>query len=199
MNMRALGVDVARYGTNMTVMTGVDQHKILDIRAYSKKSTMETVGLIIEMFKDLGFDKVRDIIVIDDTGVGGGVTDRLRELGYHVLAFNFGGKPKLEHSKINPVNAKTELYWNVREVMKGEEFKIIDKGKLLSQLSNVRYHITSTDKFEIVSKEDMMKLGYESPDYADSFGLALWGLRNTTGMGEALMGSIVNDTQGTNF
>jgi hypothetical protein len=45
----------------------------------------------------------------------------------------------------------------------------------------------------------MMKLGYESPDYADSFGLALWGLINSVGMGEVMMGSIINDSQGTNF
>jgi len=160
---------------------------------------MQTVGLAVEMFKDLGFNKQRDVIVVDDTGVGGGVTDRLRELGYHVIAFNFGGKPHTDSNDIDPLNAKAELFWNVREVMRSGDFKIIDKGKLLSQLSNIRYNITSSDKFEIIDKTKMQKLGYESPDYADSFALALWGLRKTVGMAEGITGTVMGNLLDNNF
>lgn len=46
------------------------------LRKFGKKSTMVTVGEVVNALEETGATVVR----IDDTGVGGGVTDRLEEL-----------------------------------------------------------------------------------------------------------------------
>ena len=50
--------------------------------AYGSRSTMETVGRILKVARELAVEtKTKPTIVVDDVGVGGGVTDRLREVG----------------------------------------------------------------------------------------------------------------------
>ena len=71
-----LGVDVARYGEDLTVIYHRRGPVARRRRKFGKRSTMVTVGEIIEVLRETGASVVR----IDDTGVGGGVTDRLEEL-----------------------------------------------------------------------------------------------------------------------
>ncbi|EMF0097120.1 DEAD/DEAH box helicase family protein, partial [Enterococcus hirae] len=78
-----IGVDVARYGDDSTILFPRIATRALEYEKYSKRSTMETTGYVINMAKNLmsqypSIDKV--MIKVDDTGVGGGVTDRLEEL-----------------------------------------------------------------------------------------------------------------------
>lgn len=56
--------------------------------SYRGKDTMVTCGHAISLFNTLDFNKEFDYFVVDDTGVGGGVTDRLVELGYNVIPVN---------------------------------------------------------------------------------------------------------------
>jgi len=57
---------------------------------------METVGRVVALATVVGLlhgmQPKHIPINVDDTGVGGGVTDRLRELGYSAHGVDFGGK-----------------------------------------------------------------------------------------------------------
>lgn len=71
-----LGVDIARYGEDSSVIYHRLGPVARRLRKFGKKSTMVTVGEIVMALEETGATVVR----IDDTGVGGGVTDRLEEL-----------------------------------------------------------------------------------------------------------------------
>lgn len=173
--VNVIGIDVARFGEDTTVFTAMDNLKMLDLDWHNGKDTMRTVGKGIRMFKELGFKKEFDLFVIDDTGLGGGVSDRLNELGYHVLRVNFG---EAADDAENYYLIKAEIYWSVRRVFLEKQIRILDKGKLVGQMPTMRYDMTSKGQIEIVNKKKMKKDGQKSPDFADSTALAIWGVLN---------------------
>ena len=111
-------------------------------------------------------------VATDDTGVGGGVTDRLRELGYPVLAVNFSNQAfDREHFK----SVRDEMYWIMREMFRADEIAIPDDGALISQLSSIKYKIRDNNKkIEIEGKAEITKRGLKSPDESDSVALAIY-------------------------
>ena len=194
---KTIGIDVARYGSNNTVFVGMHHKEMMALDWHNGKNTMETCGKAIEMFERLGCNKNQDRFVVDDTGVGGGVTDRLVELGYNVLPVNFGSNSSDERF----FNLKAEIMWNMRDLFLTGNIKIIDKGKLAAQLPTIEYEYTSNGKLKIVSKETMSKRGMESPDFADALALATWGNYTKIGgyvdsdvdiEGETLAGNLLN-------
>lgn len=168
-----IGIDVARFGTDNTVFTVMDNLQMLDLDWHNGKDTMQTCGKAIALFREYGFSKEFDIIVVDDTGLGGGVTDRLIELGYNVVPVNFGSSS--DESEVY-MNIKAEIYWKLRGVFKREEIAIIDRGRLVGEVPTVRYDMTSKGQIKIIDKKTMKKDGFDSPDFADSLALAVYGV-----------------------
>lgn len=126
-------------------------------------------------------------IKVDDSGVGGGVTDQLREivkergLPYKVLPIiNNGAANDQDHYD----NAGTEQWGVLREMlndnlsshMQGEPSKVDlpQDEKLISQLTTRKYRMTSRGKIALERKEDMKKRGLQSPDRADAVVLSLY-------------------------
>lgn len=190
-----LAIDVARYGADSTSLVGMNNFKMIGFRKHTGKDLMQTVGIAITMFEELGFDRNMDTIAVDDTGLGGGVTDRLNELGYNVMPINFGGASSDPETY---VNLKAEIYWYLRSVFKDELISIKDAGKIASQIPTIRYSYTSSAKLQIVSKETMKKQGLGSPDDADALAIACWAVRAAssefpgpeTGSGNTIVGNI---------
>ena len=169
-----LGIDVARFGSDDTSMTAMNNHEMLAHRKFNGKDLMQSCGLAIELFNEMGFEKSMDLIAVDDTGLGGGVTDRLNELGYNVLPINFGTKAETEDEFRN---LKAEIYWHMRLLFHKNDVSILDSGNMVSQIPTVRYNYTSNGRLEIVSKKEMKKQGLDSPDDADSLAIALWAVK----------------------
>ena len=201
-NMLHVGVDVARFGDDKTVITTRHGMRVDPQLKYAKQSTMETVGRILiicrEWIRDWGsrHPNVYDMygapatgrcrVRIDDTGVGGGVTDRLQEivmeesLPIEVIPCNNAGKAHDAHYE----NAGTEMWGNIRELMeqnfsaklRGEEpvLQLPKDDELIKQLANRKYKLTSRGRIVLEKKEDMKKRGLGSPDCADSLALCLY-------------------------
>jgi len=168
-----LGLDVARYGTNKTVLTTYRPTRIERIKTIQNKSTVEAVKLVVQEGISAGAKLTQ--VTVDDTGVGGGVVDRLRELGYPVLAINFGQKPS---DQMHFKGIRDEMYWNLRELFRADELTIPNNEALIAQLSAIKYKINPrTNKIEIETKDEMKKRGLKSPDEADSLVIAVWGAR----------------------
>ncbi len=201
-NMLHVGVDVARFGDDKTVVTTRQGMRVDPQRKYAKQSTMETVGHVLRICKDwisawterhpglydaygsslTGRCRVR----IDDSGVGGGVTDRLKEvveeegLPIEVIPCNNGGKAMDAHYE----NAGTEMWGNIRELMEqnfsskirgdGPVLQLPQDEELIKQLANRKYHMTSRGRIALEKKDDMKKRGLGSPDCADSLALCLY-------------------------
>jgi hypothetical protein len=172
-----LGLDVARYGTNKTVLTSFTPPRVDSIKSIQKKSTTHAVNLVIQAAVSAGA-KLQQVTT-DDTGVGGGVTDRLRELSYPVIAINFSQKPA------DPMHfrfIRDEMYWHLRELFRSDEIEIPPNDTLIAQLSAIKYKVDpKKGRIEIETKEDMKKRGLRSPDEADSLAIAVHGARRQKG------------------
>lgn len=172
-----LGLDVARYGTNKTVLTVYQPDKVQRITAVQNRSTMDAVNLVVKEAIAVGAKLMQ--VTVDDTGLGGGVVDRLRELGYPVLAVNFSQKPT------DPIHFRAirdEIFWNLRELFRSDEIIIPYNERLMAQLSAIKYKINPRNgRIEIENKDEMKKRGLDSPDEADSLAIAVWGARRMKG------------------
>lgn len=192
-----IGIDVARFGSDTTVFTAMDNEKMLELDWHSGKNLMETCGKAINIFDNMGFEKEFDKFVVDDTGLGGGVTDRLVELGYIVQPINFGSSSSEPEAY---VNIKAEIMWHLRDLFMKGEISILDVGKLVAELPTMRYDYNSRSQLAIVSKAQMKKDGLQSPDFADSLALAVWGIRSSGfGSGMDVSGGVGKTVGGNLF
>jgi len=175
---KILGVDVARYGTDYTVMIGYENGRQIYKRKYAKKNLVYTTNQIIALITQQNFK----IIVIDDTGLGGGVTDNLFEFiannenykDVNIIPINFAEKAYHESEYDDII---TELYFNAKNMLEDKKIRIEDEGTLIAELCNRKYKFTNKGKFKIESKDDYKKrTGAKSPDEADAFVLCLWGI-----------------------
>lgn len=188
-NLLHIGCDVARYGDDKTVITPRIASKIFPFEKYSKKSTMETAGNVIKICKEYmkKYPKLkRCIIKIDDTGVGGGVTDRLREvvseekLPYSIIPVNNGSSATDDYY----ANLGAQIWGVLRDALE-ENFSAVMQGndpiielpyddEMIKQLSNRKKKITSKGKIQLESKDEMKSRNVGSPDIADSITLAFY-------------------------
>lgn len=163
-----LGVDVARFGTDLTVFYLGDGLRYRCIHAVQGQDLMQTCGAVVVAMREhhIPAENVR----IDDTGVGGGVTDRLKELGHKVTAINFGAGASREEDY---ANARAELFFTLKERFRLGDIALDPTDqKLLRDLSVLRYKQTSRGQMQMEAKaEAKRKLGY-SPDRADALALA---------------------------
>lgn len=167
---RILAVDVARFGEDETVFSCIEKVSDLNFHhihqeTWKNKSLMEVVGKTIDLKRQLK----ADIIVIDDTGMGGGVTDRLREMRYKVFPFN-GGEAATNGMYFNK---RSEAFFILKEMIDRKQLKIMNDLELQEQLMSVRYKFRSLNgKKALISKDEMRKEGLKSPDRADALAMA---------------------------
>ena len=166
-----IGVDVARFGSDETVLMLLRDEKVADTRAYIGRDLMQTCGEVLRLKNDHNLDETA-LVVVDDVGLGGGVTDRLREQGHRVLAFKGGAKARDADQFFN---RRAESWWALREVFRAGTISIPDDDKLKSQLTSVRYLARSDGRIQLEKKDAMLKRGVPSPDRADALVMAVWG------------------------
>lgn len=153
---KVLGVDPAAGGDNSAVV--MKSGNLMQIVFNQKlQNTMDLVGVIMEKYRELQ----ADYIVVDKTGVGQGVYDRLRDLDYPVRGVSFGEKS--EDDQFN--NLKTEWHWRLRKW-------ILSGGKLLNdvgwnELEVIKYK-NKDGKIIIQPKEELFKEGIASPNVVDA-------------------------------
>lgn len=168
-----LGVDVARFGDDQSVIyfrKGRDgrTHAPIELRS------LDTMALAARVA--LEFDKYRaDGLFVDETGIGAGVVDRLRQLGYPVIGVQFGAKPDraLPGTDMHAYfNKRAEIWGEMREWLKGGA--IPDSVEIEQELTGPEYTFRLRDGRDAIlleSKEDMKKRGLASPDIADALAL----------------------------
>jgi phage terminase large subunit len=161
-----VGVDVARFGGDRTEMYRRRGAKTIAHESYTKKDTVFTA----DAAWDLAGRNPEVAIKVDDTGVGGGVTDNLRRLGARVAPVNFGGEPA---DKKKYTTAADEMWFEFPV----DEIEIPDDPGLMEELSGRRYGYDKTGRRKVEPKEEFRKRYGRSPDKADALLLAYYGAR----------------------
>ena len=152
-----IGVDVARFGEDRTVIYKRKGMKIIDSRVYLGQDTQRTAQEAYEM----AGRSQKVAIKVDDTGVGGGVTDALRGWGANVIPVNFGATA---HNTDMYTSIADELWFN----FPADEAQIPDDTELLRELTSRQYNYDTRGRRKIESKADMKKRIGKSPDKADA-------------------------------
>ncbi len=153
-----LGVDVARSKTgDDTVIYKRRGMKIIDRKSWKGQDTMRTAQEALDMIKE---DK-SITIVVDNTGVGTGVSDRLEQLGAKVFRFNAGGAAQ---NSDRYGNAKAEM-WHEFDIKSAD---IPDNPQLIYQLTSCQYTHDKKGRRMVESKEEHKKRIGRSPDDADA-------------------------------
>lgn len=156
-----LGVDVARFGADETVIMHRAGPVARIIKTLPTCDTMELTGHVVQSIRDTQAAAAK----IDGVGVGAGVLDRLVELNYPAFDMQSGsGATDPEKYK----NARAEWWWGLRTRFEDGDIDIENDEILISQLANIKYKVTSRGQILIESKEDMKKRGLPSPDRADT-------------------------------
>ncbi len=173
------GVDVARFGSDRTALCKRTGNVVISLKSASGLDLMQTVGWVVNEAKA---DRPAEICV-DTIGLGSGVADRLREMGYNVRDVNVA-----EASAMNP-NAnklRDELWLSVRDWLATRAVKLPKDDTLRHELVAPRFTFTSSGKIQVESKDNMRKRGMRSPDLGDSLCLTFASTAAGVG-GRALM------------
>lgn len=168
-----LGVDVARYGNNSSVIyprRGRDA-RTLPYRKFDKITTMQLVDEIMKMMVLYN----TNLVAVDGGGVGGGVIDRLKQLNVPVIEVQFGSKASppqagTNRSKSKYFNKRAEIWGAIREWL--PTGCLPDDNNLVEELCAPLYQINSEDVIQLERKDEISKrLDGLSPDVADALAL----------------------------
>jgi phage terminase large subunit len=180
---KTIGVDVARFGTDSTVLTSLHGAKQLGRKELFKHGTIEVTGEVINLSKEIGG---ADIIVVDETGVGGGVVDLLKDAVSNgslpkrceIRGIQFGAACERDEDKEKYVNIKARMFGLLADDLKNEKDGIVllDEAVYLDELPSILYRYNQKGQMVIESKDEYKKrTGRKSPDSADSLALANFG------------------------
>lgn len=178
------GQDMARYGTDSTVCFPRHGGWVEQPIAWNKVSLMESADRILKIIDPMDFNTRLNI---DDTGNGGGTTDRLRQIKnellhaakpvhqYMIAAYNFSSKENMtDPDKFADITS--ELYWNLRSWFMKKRIALPKNSRLFDELVGRRWFINRQGKIQVESKDDYKKrTGGKSPDFADALALAFAG------------------------
>ena len=158
-----LGCDVARFGHDLTVVIRRQGPVARIVWKAKGADTMSTAGFLKDYCENNDVDKV----VIDDSGVGGGVVDRLEETGLRrarVVPFIAGAKA-LDRDHF--YNRAAEVWWLMARAYRSGELDTDDDAALIGQVSSRRRAHTSDARIRLESKKGMRG----SPDEADALAM----------------------------
>lgn len=155
-----LGVDFARMGQDSSVLILAERQYpdtqgvyIIGIYELKHKALTEIVGRIKALHKKFQFKR----IYLDETGLGAGPTDFLKEdLKITINPITFTQKNK------------EDLYSNLKLLMERGKLKYPNHDKLIYQLTDLRYEFSSNGMLKLHHSDN----GHD--DFPDSLALAVW-------------------------
>ena len=155
--------DVARFGRDSTVVALRQGAAARILRKMRGADTMQVAGYL----KSCCAEREVAALVVDDTGVGGGVVDRLREEGIgrtRLVAFIANQRAE-DYTRFN--NRAAEVWWEMRKRYLSGEISTGSDEALIAQVSSREYSLDSKGRVRLEDKKSMGK----SPDEADALAM----------------------------
>ena len=160
-----LAVDVARFGSDRSVILTRRGNSVENVQTFHHLDTMQLAGWVAAAIRETG----PEVVVVDEIGVGAGVVDRLREQSFPVRGINVARRARQDGLFIN---LRAEGYWQLRELFSSGEIAIPNDNQLIGELAALRYSFDSQGRIQMESKDSMRQRGLPSPDKADALMLA---------------------------
>ena len=159
-----LACDVARFGHDKTVVIRRQGPVARILWRVAGHDTMKVAGFL----KGYCDQNEVETLVVDDTGVGGGVVDRLKEVRpgqARVVPFIAGQKAD---NDTHFANRTAGAWWTMRNAYLSRELDTDDDPAMIGQVSSRRYWVRSDGRIRLQSKDSM----YRSPDEADALAMS---------------------------
>lgn len=161
---KRIGVDVARYGNDATVLAPRQGRLVgpfVEMQGADGPQIAARIMLAEERWQP-------ELVLVDDTGgYGATVIDCLRMAGRTPIAVNFSGRPADQRFK----NVRAEMWWRMAEAVKAGA-KLPRDTVLAKELTEVRYTFTSEGQIKIEDKDHVKARLGRSPDRADALALS---------------------------
>ena len=179
--VKYITADIARLGRDLTI-----------IKVWDGLRNIETVKLKVSLVNE-SVEAIKALIVkhnvnltntiVDEDGVGGGVKDYLGCLGF----VNNSTPIKVNGSKVNFSNLKSQCYWKLAEMINKNELYVIadeeEKSQLIPELEMVRLSKEiDVSKISVLGKDKVKEQLGRSPDYSDALMMRMyWEVNPTAG------------------
>lgn len=191
--LRCIGVDVARYGKDDSVITTLANNVQIGFKALSQRSTTQVAGKVIDIVEHDKSHFGATRVLVDATGVGAGVFDILNEhyrkdRNVEVIEIHFGQSPVLDtdDSKYKDDQGLTEVdrvksrYLNLKsrmfDILASDlkaDLALMNEDIYLEELPTIQYEFTIQGKMKVEGKDSYgARMSGKSPDASDSLALA---------------------------
>ena len=171
---RTLGVDIARFGNDSTVICAAEGGTIIELVSFRKLDLVSVADEIERRIQRHGIDPAR--CSLDDTGLGGGVTDVLRSRGLAVRGVQLGSRARRPERF---ANVSAEMFWNLRSLFEAGAVALgrvaaSRDGKILAeQLLSLAVEYASDGRMRVIGDPGHMAAPSTSPDHVDALALGL--------------------------
>ena len=170
---KAITADVARYGSDKTVLMLWEGLRVVKVYVYQGQGTNATAAAIIATSKLEGVSRSR--IVVDDDGIGGGVVDLIPGC----IAFKNGSRPMEVKGKDEEYkNLKAQCSYTLAQKVNAGEVYIEDhdhRDTIAQELAWIKRDKMDHDgKLSILPKEKVKEGLGRSPDFADNMMMRMY-------------------------
>jgi len=160
-----VGIDVASGGLDYTVVTVIGEHEgefyFIDYKKIDKPDLMQIVDDIDYYLKDYS----EPLVQVDTVGIGKGVHDRLKQLGYRCYEYVAGSKAT-EPNRF--YMRKTEDLFGLSDIMRQERFfNLPNNSSYVLEMRKETFEIARDRLLKHIDPDD------KSPDFLDSLNISM--------------------------
>lgn len=172
--IRTVGMDVASYGDDRTVLAFREGDHIVDLWSFKQSDAMESAGYAVLAIQEF----MPNEFIIDLTGGWGtGIYAKLKEQGVHMVCkitpVTFNAKPRFK--KYRAFNMRSEMWLVFQERMREGRVTLPPDPDLLEEMAFIRFKILGDGaEMRIEPKEETKKLLGRSPDKADAAAMSFY-------------------------
>ena len=158
-----MGVDVARYGDDQSVICVRQGRKIKALYKYRELNTVQLASRVAEKIRE----HHPQMTFVDGIGIGAGVVDQLIASNYqNIVDVNVG---EAASDKELYFNKRAEVWGRLKDWLPYSD--IPDDAELADDLIQPTYFYTPKEQIQLESKKDMKSRGVSSPDVADAIAM----------------------------
>jgi len=160
-----LGIDVARFGDCETILQYRQGRKVYEPIICPTMDLMQTAAFAVETMSR----RKPMVTTVDEIGIGAGVLDRLRQLGFSVLGGNSGNMSDSPRY----LNKRAEAYFQLKEYVEAG-CELPNDKLLIEDLRMLSYDFTDKGRLRIDRKQDFIDDFGRSPDRGDALSLTFF-------------------------
>jgi len=160
---KVMGVDIARFGDDQTVIVKRQGLAAYGIRKMRGRNTQSIAGAVAEEIKSWE----PDAVFLDMGNIGAAVYDILDGWSYDVTGVWFGGEAADPKTYLNK---RAEMWGLMRDWLR-DGAAIPDDNELRDDLIGPEYGFTVREQIQLEGKKDMKARGQASPDCGDALAL----------------------------